>query len=351
MSSPADLPSGTARDRPAAAAPDPLTDNPPMGNPPMGNPGDDPFARVSIVIIAHDSAAVIGRCLEALGADAAVTLMDNASADATCAIARRLRPATRIRHSTVNLGFGAAANAALGPEGPEFALLLNPDWALAPGALEELLAAADRNPDAGLLAPRLQTEDGRLIACHDLPLFARGRPQPGRGAQAPPSPPEGDLCAGYLPGMAMLLRRRAFHEIGGFDPLIFQGYEDEDLCLRLSAAGHSLVLVADALACRLGLRAASRNAAADRVKSWHLGWSRLYIERKYRSAAAAFRLGIGMLCRRGFLACLFALLGRRARAGHEAAGFAGSLAFLLGHPARPPSPFRPSFGSPLPPGP
>ena len=59
--------------------------------------------------------------------------------------------------------------------------------------------------------------------------------------------PEGDLCSEFLTGAAMLLDMAKLRaRVGFFDPWFFLYLEDDDLCLRVRAAGLSLVLVNDA---------------------------------------------------------------------------------------------------------
>jgi hypothetical protein len=46
----------------------------------------------------------------------------------------------------------------------------------------------------------------------------------------------------FLAGACLLVRRRAFDEVGGFDPAYGLGYfEDADLCLTLTASGYRCV--------------------------------------------------------------------------------------------------------------
>ena len=60
-----------------------------------------------------------------------------------------------------------------------------------------------------------------------------------------------------------MFRRAAFDAIGGFDERIFLSGEDDDICLRLSAAGWSLVHVADAEAFHIGGAVLGADAAVS----------------------------------------------------------------------------------------
>jgi GT2 family glycosyltransferase len=45
----------------------------------------------------------------------------------------------------------------------------------------------------------------------------------------------------WVSGAAMMIERAAFTDLGGFDERLFLYKEDEDLCLRLRAAGGSVI--------------------------------------------------------------------------------------------------------------
>jgi len=236
---------------------------------------------VTAVVVAHNSAAVLPACLAALPQGARAIVVDNGSTDDGAAIAAAhgaevVRPAR-------NLGFGPGANAGFACVTTEFGLLLNADAVPQPGMFEELVAAARRYPEAGMLAPAIRDEAGALQFGRRLPH------EPGPRALRITAP-EGDCCAPYVGGSAMCFPMQAFRALGGFDPDIFLYYEDDDMCLRLRAAGHSLVHVAAARMRHAGGRSSAPSTRLDRCKAWHQGWSRLHLERKHRGRAAAWRL-------------------------------------------------------------
>jgi len=142
--------------------------------------------------------------------------------------------------------------------------------------------------------------------------------------------PEGDLCANFLSGAVLLLRKPAFEAIGGFDPNIFMYFEDDDLSLRLRQAGHALVRVNAARARHIGGGSSGPSDAVLRFKQWHFAWSRLYIERKFNGAAAAWRHGLPMLLKRASKALLYSLAGKRQKALRDAALARGFWLYLRG---------------------
>lgn len=235
---------------------------------------------VTIVVVAFNSAAILPQCLASIPAGIPVVVVDNASTDATGAVVRAARSDALIIRPARNLGFGRGANAGFAEVGTEFGLLLNADARLLPGVLEALLAAARRYPDAGLLAPEIFGDDGALQFGHALP-------------RTPPNKrylpmPAGDCCMDYVGGSAMFFRMSAFRALGGFDDAIFLYGEDDDICMRMSAAGHALVHVVGGRVVHAGGKSTSPSPRLEWCKAWHQGWSRMHVEAKHRGRTAAW---------------------------------------------------------------
>ena len=175
-----------------------------------------------------------------------------------------------------NEGYGRANNLGVVVADTSYVLIVNPDLELTKGAAAALLAAAERYPDAGMLAPRIVEPSGRIF------LQPRSLLSPAHLNRAGTMAiPEGDACLPFLSGACLLIRRDAFVALGGFDPAIFLFYEDDDLCRRMRDAGHALVHVHGAEA-RHGRGRSTAPSPQRRFKArWHLAWSEHYIARKY----------------------------------------------------------------------
>ena len=154
-----------------------------------------------------------------------------------------------------NIGFGAGMNAAMEVAKGQYFFVFNPDMILMPEALESLKAFMDAHPKVGMLGPRLSHPDGSLqySAYHFMdPLvilyrripFLRSLPFAKRCVEA-------YLMVGedinkirdvdYLLGAAMFVRAQAAKEVGGFDPVFFVYFEDQDWCRRFWEAGWRVV--------------------------------------------------------------------------------------------------------------
>ena len=234
-----------------------------------------PAAAITAIVVSYDSAEVLPACLDALaGEGVPAIVVDNASGDESRNIAAK-KGASVIANAR-NEGYGRGNNIGIAAAETPFVLIVNPDLELGAGAAAALLTAAERYPDAGMLAPRIVEPSGRIF------LQPRSLLSPDHlnrsGAMVVP---EGDACLPFLSGACLLIRRELFMALGGFDRSIFLFYEDDDLCRRMRDAGHSLIHVHEAEA-RHGRGRSSTPSPQRRFKArWHLAWSERYIARKY----------------------------------------------------------------------
>ena len=120
------------------------------------------MSALTAIVVTHDSAHVLPACLDALRREGVPAIVvDNASEDGSAELAQA--HGARVIRNRRNEGYGRANNLGAAAADSEFLLILNPDLALESGAVAELLAAAERYGDAGLLAPRIVEPDGRMF--------------------------------------------------------------------------------------------------------------------------------------------------------------------------------------------
>lgn len=280
-------------------------------------------AAVTAIVVAYDSADVLPACLAAL-ADEGVSaiVIDNASTDASREIARR-HGATVIANPR-NEGYGRANNVGIAACTTSFALIVNPDLVVEPGAVVALLAAAERYPDAGLLAPCIVEPSGRLFL---QPRSLLSPPHLNQAATM--ARPEGDACLPFLSGACLLVRTEMFRAVGGFDPNIFLFYEDDDLCRRMREAGHALVHVHGAQARHARGRSTAPSVARRFNARWHLAWSLAYVSETYGLA----RPSLAAIARNAAKAAGYGLILNRDKMAAHAGSVAGAMAFRRGRTA------------------
>ena len=186
-----------------------------------------------------DHAAMNARTIE-------VVVVDNASSDGSADLVAAEFPDVRLIRSPTNTGFSGGNNLALVGMDADYALLLNSDATTAPGAVDDLLAWADANTDAGIIGPKVLNPDGSLqFSCRRFPTFAAGVFRNVYiGRLFPNNRPASDylmqdfdhnsvLDVDWVSGCAMLIRRDCVEAIGLLDAESFFMYcEDMDWCLR-----------------------------------------------------------------------------------------------------------------------
>lgn len=179
---------------------------------PTNDNNQQPTPLVSLIVVTYNSAQLLPACLDALlateYAPCELLVVDNASADGTPELVAARYPQARLLANQANLGFGRACNTGAAAARGELLVFLNPDVIVPPSWLGVLARRMGEYPDAGIICPT---------------TLDHGQPPP------PPAPPA-DTAA--VPGCAMLVRRAAWRELGGFDERFFLYWEDTDLCWR-----------------------------------------------------------------------------------------------------------------------
>lgn len=164
-----------------------------------------------------------------------ILIVDNASGDGSAEFLRAAlpEPTVRVVDAPVNLGFGRAVNLVVPAARSGLLLLLNSDATLLPGAVATLGAALLSDESVGLVAPAVYEADGRTAqpgAYGRFPRLIGGRFEWQHDASGPSTPD-------WVSGVAMMLRKDDFLQLGGFDPDFEMYLEDVDLCRRLRSHG------------------------------------------------------------------------------------------------------------------
>ena len=200
---------------------------------------------ISILLVLYNQAALTRRCLESIAAAGfgalEVIIVDNASRDATADLLARVDGAT-VFANTENLGYLRAVNQAAAAARGAYLLLLNNDAELQPGSLATALEALVEQVAVGAVGARIILPDGTLqeagsIIWNDGSCLGYGR---GKAPEAPEAMFRRpvDFCSGAF----LLIRQSLFEALGGFDESLAPAYyEETDLCMRIRAAGYSIL--------------------------------------------------------------------------------------------------------------
>lgn len=209
---------------------------------------------VAVVILNLNGWPFLDECLASLQQSTIpleIVVADNGSTDDSVAYLREHHPFVRVLELGKNWGFAEGYNRALAVVDAPWAVMLNNDATLAPDWVEQLLAAATREPRATILGGKLLFSgrgDGKVIQSAGAKFtdagaaFEIGMGLPDRGQYDRPT------LVASIPGAALLVKREVFFELGGFDAAYFAYLEDVDLCWRAWLAGYEVHYVPEAVA-------------------------------------------------------------------------------------------------------
>lgn len=211
---------------------------------------------ISISIVTHNSAKVIGCLLESLFTYAKsqsiqVYVVDNGSTDNTVSIIKEQFPQVMLVEQE-NKGFGAGHNAILGSIDSKYHAIINPDIYFENDALDVLFTYMENHPEVAICNPQIHNPDGtrQLVPCiqpkyrYQLSrkleklggIFRRWRDEYTMRNVAFVDPVDVGTCTGCF----MFIRTELFKKLHGFDDRFFLYCEDADLSRRAQQYGKSV---------------------------------------------------------------------------------------------------------------
>jgi len=205
---------------------------------------------VSAVVLAYRDEPWLEDCVQALlnseGVDVEVVLVDNGCTDGAV---DRLEPTPGVVvvRPGRNLGFAGGCNAGAAVASGEFLALINGDLIVDPDALAELVPFA-RKPEIGIAQPSIRlSDDATRLNSDGNEVHFLGFSWCGSFGESATKRSAPRAITSAM-GAAMLLRRKLWDELGGFEPRYFAFHEDVELCRRCWHRGLELVNVPSAVA-------------------------------------------------------------------------------------------------------
>jgi N-acetylglucosaminyl-diphospho-decaprenol L-rhamnosyltransferase len=219
------------------------------------------MTEIAIVIVSYNTRDDLGRCLASLhaappAAAHRIVVVDNASVDGSAAAARRW-PDVQVIDAGVNRGFAAANNIGIRASRGSYLLLLNSDTIVPAGAVDRLLDALRRHPDAAVAGPRLVDGNGRpelsfgsmISPLNELRQkrlvrgLARGNRAIGRRVERLTSH---EQWPDWVSGACLMVRRSDAEAVGLLDERFFMYTEDVDFCAAIRARGRRILFTPSA---------------------------------------------------------------------------------------------------------
>jgi len=147
-------------------------------------------------------------------------------------------------HNQENLGFAKACNQGARVAKGKYLVFLNNDTIPLASWLEEMIKAAERDKNVGIVGSKLIFPDDTIqhagVVVYDFPypvfpchIYYR----------KPADISEANIIKEYqaVTGACMLIHKDIFERIGGFDEEFLNGYEDVDLCFRVRELGYNVI--------------------------------------------------------------------------------------------------------------
>lgn len=213
--------------------------------------------QLSIIIVNYNSRTLTEQCLVSVdkaiaGINTEIIVVDNNSTDGSKEDLPLKFTNVKFIFNDANLGFAKACNQGLTISSGNYILFLNPDTILTETCLKDCISFFETHADAGAVGVRMLDEKGNY-----LKESKRGLPSPstsfyklfGLTAMFQGSRTFGKYYQGHLPenennpvdvlsGAFLMVKRKVFEKINGFDESFFMYGEDIDLSLRITQQGY-----------------------------------------------------------------------------------------------------------------
>ena len=212
-------------------------------------------AQISVVIPAYNEEKFVGAAIESAlrqtRRDLDVVVVDDGSSDGTAAVVESYSADERLRLiRQENQGLSAARNTGVAAAKGELIAFLDSDDVWMPDFCEEMAAALERTPGAGLAYCDAWWVDDAGERFYRQSAMAVNNPP-----QDPPHDPEEFLRLlirrGNFIFVSTMVRSEVLAEVGGFDTTL-SAVEDYDMWIRILAAGHGAAATGRRLAVKRG---------------------------------------------------------------------------------------------------
>lgn len=191
-----------------------------------------------------------------------------------------------------NRGYGAGNNLGAANANGQYLFFLNPDTLINKKTIPELVKFLEKNKKAGVVGPNLLDLHGNIYA-----QLGSNTLTPLRAMVALSFVnkifPENPISREYwlhhqdvnknrevsvVPGSAIMIRKKVFNKINGFDENIFLFFDESDLCFRVQKAGYKIFFVASSEVVHIWKL---DNREEDPGLKKHFNNSRFYFFRKH----------------------------------------------------------------------
>lgn len=171
-----------------------------------------------------------------------IIVVDNASTDGSLtALKNKTRKGIVLVESKVNLGFSKGCNLGAKSAKGKYLLFLNSDTQIKDQGFLKMTEYLKKNEKIGILGGKLKNEDGSAQASagnfynlFNLFFMLLGIEKFGFLRVSPTEIKKVD----WVSGASLMIRKKLFEKIGGFEKSLFMYWEDIDLCFKANKNGY-----------------------------------------------------------------------------------------------------------------
>jgi len=262
---------------------------------------------VDVAVVTWNTGELTAQALRRLldsdqGTSVRVLVRDNGSTDGTVATLATLVPEAEVDAGRENLGFAAGVNTILKRSTSPWVFVLNSDAWPDEGAIGRLLAVGQANPNAAAVAPRIERPDGSLEhSTHPFPSARLAWLLALRSAKIPPDAADRLMLESgwkhdrarrvdWAVGAALLMRRDAIDDVGGFDERFFMYTEDVEWAWRARKRGWEILFEPSAVVRHVGNASGAQSYAGARTRAYLKNTYRFFAREHGPLASASYRL-------------------------------------------------------------
>ena len=205
---------------------------------------------LSIIILNYNTKDLTIECIDSLvdqykqeldNGQFEVILVDNASTDGSLEAFKKLKTKNlKLIESKENLGFSKGCNLGAKNAAGEYLLFLNSDTEIKDQGFVKMLDYIKKNETVGILGGALKNENGtsqssagKFYNLFNLFLMLIGLERLGFLRESPKLTKKVD----WVSGACLMIKRKIFEKIGGFEKELFMYGEDMELCFKAGKKG------------------------------------------------------------------------------------------------------------------
>ena len=218
------------------------------------------FMKLSIQLVHYRETSDLSRFLETIfqfspSCPFEVVVVNNGkSSDEFQRLVEKYLRKVQVIQSDRNLGYGGAHRVAAQVSGGEYVAFCNCDLRVTSGAWDKLVRYLDSHPQVGIVGPQLVYPSGKVQESYRrfprlMDVFLKRVGIGGRRLKKylmSEEMPVGPIQVDWLVGAVLVIPRRIYDRVGGFDPRYFLFFEDMDLCRSVQSVGYSVVYLPEA---------------------------------------------------------------------------------------------------------